>query len=63
MDWKTSRTLIQDFNSNLISLSFFTNDVLSRDLQVIKVQCARRTGTDTKFLLLLSNLDAHVLGG
>jgi hypothetical protein len=59
---KNSQTFVQNLNGNFIPQPFTTNNILSGNLEVIKVQRARRAGADTELLLLLGDLDAHVFG-
>lgn len=45
----------------LVTLAFAANDILRRHAEVVKVERAGRRRADTKFLLLLHDLNAHVL--
>lgn len=54
------RTFVEDLDSNLVALAFATNDVLSRDLEVIKIESASGASTNAKLLLFLCYLNTHV---
>lgn len=45
----------------LVSLSYLTKHILSRNLEVIEVEGASRRSPDTKLLFLLRDLNAHIL--
>ena len=47
----------------LIALPNLANDILRRDLHVVKVDRTRRGRTDAELLLLLGDLHAHVFSG
>lgn len=46
--------------SYLVSLSNFSNNILRRNLQIIKIECARRRCSNAQLLFLLGNLDTHI---
>lgn len=48
--------------AHLVSLAFATQDVLFRDLEVVKVDSTCGRGTDSELFFLLRNPDSHVLG-
>lgn len=46
----------------LVALAFSTNNVLSRDFEIVKIEGACRGCTNAELLFLFGDLDAHVLG-
>jgi hypothetical protein len=59
---KCHYTFVENLDGDLVSLPNTTNDILLGDPEIVEIQCAGRTGTDSKLLFLLCNLDTHVLG-
>ena len=54
---------VEDFDSNLVTLTYAANDILFWNLEVVKVEGASRRCPYSELLFLFCNFDAHVPGG